>query len=163
VLTLNACRSAPAYQATGYETDAGYMQPDHTAFYYWVVYHTTFGYYQPSVTYHVYVPPAGYPATYRPWYRASGTAPLQLRRSTASPNTRTGGGFSGTTSTPVQQHAHEWRILGYDVHADEQPNLWRIQLRPNRHSGSGVPVDRRVQFVLAVLIVVYVAVVGRFQ
>lgn len=96
-------------QPTGYETGGGYMQPDHGWWYYHTLYWSTFGMYQPSVTYHVYVPPPGYPTTYRPWYRetrptyqAPARPSVDPRRSgglsqpskSATPSPRTGGGFS---------------------------------------------------------------------
>jgi hypothetical protein len=68
-LTLNACSSAPAYQATGYETDAGYMQPDHRLLLLLAdVSRDRSASTSRRVSYHVYVPPSGYPTTYRPWY-----------------------------------------------------------------------------------------------
>lgn len=64
-----ACGGSPQQQqwGQGYETPQGYQEPDHGYFYYWMLYHSTFGYYQPHVVYHVYVPPVGYPREYRPW------------------------------------------------------------------------------------------------
>jgi hypothetical protein len=93
VLVGSACRTAPAYVATGYETDQGYMQPDHSAAYYWLMYHSTFGFYRPYVSYHVYTPPMGYPSTYRPWYGRTVTPSYRYDSRTPA---RTSGGFSGT-------------------------------------------------------------------
>lgn len=87
------CRTvsrAPVAYGTGYEGPVGYMQPDHGFFYYWMWSSLLLRPVAPS--YHIYVPPAGYPASYRPWQPAI--------RPTLSPPTdvRRTGGFSGGDS-----------------------------------------------------------------
>jgi hypothetical protein len=96
----SACSPAPV-NVQGYETQSGYMQPDHGYFYYWLMYHATVGVYQPRVSYHVYVPPSGYPTTYRPWYSRPSVpsyAPSYTRPYGAQTPARTSGGFSGLPS-----------------------------------------------------------------
>lgn len=96
LLLLSACsrqpRQAEAPWGQGYETQSGYMQPDHGWFYYWMLYHVLWS--NPQPTYHVYVVPPGMPPTYRPWtptYRAT-TSAAAPRATVTSP--RTSGGFS---------------------------------------------------------------------
>lgn len=98
-----ACRPQPQYYAErpwgqGYETQQGYMQPDHGWFYYWMLYHT---FQNPQPTYHVYQAPIGYPPAYRPWHgqapRVYVTPPSILP---PSPTTRSSGGFS-QSATPA--------------------------------------------------------------
>lgn len=95
----------------GYESQQGYMQPDHGWFYYWMAYHVLFS--NPQPTYHVYVVPPGLPSTYRPWtptYRPTTAAPsvasprssggFSTRPSPASPSPRSSGGFSTPKASP---------------------------------------------------------------
>lgn len=68
-LLLSSCGSTPqqAQWGQGYESPQGYMEPAHSWWYYWLIYHSTLGFYQPYPTYHVYSVPYGYPRDYRPW------------------------------------------------------------------------------------------------
>ncbi len=86
---------APTPWGVGYDSTQGYMQPDHSAFYYWMAYNMLWQ--NPTPTYHVYVPPAGYPASYRPWQADpirptyGGSQPTYTGAQTPA---RTSGGFS---------------------------------------------------------------------
>lgn len=85
-------RPVQAEWGQGYETQQGYMQPDHGWLYYWMMYHVFFSQSQP--TYHVYMPPAGMPSTYRPWRPTSAPVPMTARPATPNVSPRTSGGFS---------------------------------------------------------------------
>lgn len=81
-----------------------YMQPDHGYWYYYMLSHMWMS---PTPTYHIYVPPAGYPNSYRPWHQMVYTAvPTFTASPTAGVPPRTSGGFSTSdrpspsTSTP---------------------------------------------------------------
>jgi len=81
----------------GYETSAGYMQPDHGFMYYWMMNRLLWQDARP--TYHVYYPPAGYPSYYRPW-RTDIPNTVTYRPPTAVTPARTSGGFSSHPTTP---------------------------------------------------------------
>ena len=79
----------------GYETQAGYMEPDHGFLYYWLL--TRVMQREAAPTYHVYVPPPNYPAHYRPWQDDSAYRPRYVPPpDTAPAPTRRSGGFSAT-------------------------------------------------------------------
>lgn len=113
-----SCNRRPAQAerawGQGYEVpiDGGrsvYMEPDHSWFYYYMLNRMLWQDTRPS--YHVYMPPAGYAETYRPWYHDTSryrleTLPAPMATGTSAP-TRTSGGFSqpspGTSQTPTAQ------------------------------------------------------------
>jgi hypothetical protein len=86
----------------GYETPQGYMQPDHSFFYYWMM---TSTFRQPQPSYHLYVPPPDYPSHYRPWLdydrttrtvreRPRAAAPAASSYTPREAPTRDNGGFA---------------------------------------------------------------------
>ncbi len=104
---LSACRRQTVVVAerpwgSGYETSAGYMQPDHGWFYYYMMNRMFWQDTRPS--YHIYAPPAGYAPTYRPWYHDD----VRYRVSTPAPPSaatpaRTSGGFVPASSVPTRR------------------------------------------------------------
>lgn len=102
-LLISACR--PTYHAErpwgqGYETSAGYMQPDHGWAYYYLMNRLLWQ--DVSPTYHVYVPPPGYAPSYRPWYRESRGPVRQAPSPPANAVTpaRATGGFTRAPAAP---------------------------------------------------------------
>lgn len=90
----------------GYETQVGYMEPDHGYLYYWMMYHVLWS--NPQPTYHIYVPPVGYARTYRPWYPPPNPTIYQpATYSTPQPlppsSFKTGGSFEEQRKQPSQQ------------------------------------------------------------
>lgn len=111
VLLSITCRPTPYGMSQGYEQNYGgqaapvYYQPDHSFLTTWMMYHILFQ--QPS--YHVYMPPAGYPPSYRPWQ----PAPQGFRPQAAAPgrpDSRTQGGF--TPATGAAKPAADSRAQG---------------------------------------------------
>ena len=105
-LAATACSRAPQPQwGQGYDSPQGqYMEPDHSYFYYWMMYHSTLGLYQPQPVYHVYVAPAGYPREYRPWQsreyvRDSGGRFVRKPPPPPAPRSQTTGGYSQSKPT----------------------------------------------------------------
>lgn len=101
-MLISACMRRPVRQqaerpySQGYETPQGYMQPDHSALYYWMMYSLLRQDVTP--TYTIYVPPPGYAPTYRPWH----PDPIRTAPTTTMPApTRTSGGFSSTPAKPA--------------------------------------------------------------
>ncbi len=98
-----ACRHASTAErpwGQGYETQAGYMQPDHGWVYYWMLSNLLFQ--SPQPTYHIYQAPIGYPVTYRPWMprvERTVTAPAPIAAPSGSTTRRTGGFSSVATPT----------------------------------------------------------------
>lgn len=97
-----ACRQVPPTYGQGYETTQGYQQPDHSYFYYWMMYNVLLS--NPQPTYHVYLPPQGYPVTYRPWQPAprqpTYAIPPTTYRPLAPNSPRSTGGFSSSPTPP---------------------------------------------------------------
>lgn len=102
-----SCRRQPQYAerpwGQGYDTPQGqYMEPDHGWFYYWMMSRVLMQSTQP--TYHVYLPPPGYPVYYRPWqsrdyYRDTSGRFVQRPTPVAPrPDPRRDGGFTPRTS-----------------------------------------------------------------
>lgn len=109
VVAVSVGCSAPQQQqwGQGYEAQNGYMQPDHGWFYYWMLYHATVGMYEPRPTYHIYIPPAGYPREYRPWRNVQSysgypydRAPKPVKPASGATPARTSGGFSTPAPKP---------------------------------------------------------------
>jgi hypothetical protein len=101
--TIGCGGNQPQQQwAQGYESPNGYMQPDHGYFYYWMLYHTSFGMYQPQPVYHVYVIPQGYPSDYRPWrareYMRDTSGRFVRRPPSAVTPARSTGGFANQSA-----------------------------------------------------------------
>lgn len=113
-------RKVPQQWTTGYEASAGYYQPDHSWLYYWVMMNIMQSSIQPS--YSVYVPPAGYPPSYRPWMPApkAAVAPL-VNAQPATPGTgalsqkpvtgafRASSGFTPSAKTPAPSSGGSYR------------------------------------------------------
>jgi hypothetical protein len=130
LFTVGCGGPTPQY-AQGYESPTGYMQPDHSYLYYWMLYHSTMGMYQPQPVYHVYMIPPGYPSDYRPWRAneyARDTSGRFVRRPPAATPARTSGGFS----QPAQSQAPSRTSGGFSRPAP-------IQTPASRTSGEFSP------------------------
>lgn len=137
-LLLQACIRAPRYAyalppGQGYETPAGYMEPDHSWVYYWTMNQLLLQDRRPS--YHVYVPPPSYPATFRPWHDDTPYRPKRVYVPAPEPApyvpTRTNGGFASPPSQPSQRAVAPTRQNGGFTH--EERNY--TPSAPSRTSG----------------------------
>lgn len=113
---IGGCSTPPqaAQWGQGQETPQGYMEPEHSFYYYYFMYHVLWS--NPQPVYHVYIPPPGYDRSYRPWYTdrdryyrprdvpptSNPVAPVAQPAKPMQPAPRSTGGFSQPPAPKTQ-------------------------------------------------------------